>query len=161
MLGDMSLDDVVDEYVEHDLTFHDETTRKVYVTEVETPFPDGKLIVSRTDVIGVITMVNQSFVDMSGFSEEELMGAPHHILRHPFMPAPAFQDLWDTIQGGDKWHGYVKNLRKDGGHYWVYATVIPNVRHGEIVGYTSVRRKPSRTKVNECIGLYPTMHEGA
>lgn len=161
MLEDMNVDDVVGDYVEHDLTFHDGTTRKVYVTDIETPYPDGKLIVSRTDPAGVITMVNQSFVEMSGYAEDELMGAPHHILRHPFMPGPAFKDLWDTIEAGGKWHGYVKNLRKDGGFYWVYATVIANVRHGEVVGYTSVRRKTSRTKVEAMTELYPTMHEGA
>lgn len=162
MLRDMTEDDVNGApFVEHHLTFHDGTTRRVLVTDIETPYPDGKLIVSRTDPDGVITMVNQSFVEMSGWSEEELLGAPHHILRHPFMPGPAFKDLWDTIAGGSKWHGYVKNLRRDGGYYWVYATVIPNVRDGRIVGYTSVRRKPSRTKVEACAALYPTMHEAA
>lgn len=159
MLTDMNPADIVGDHVTHDLTFHDGTTRRVYVTEVETPYPDGKLIVSRTDPDGIITMVNQSFVEMSGYSEAELMGAPHHILRHPFMPGPAFKDLWVTIERGDKWHGYVKNLRKDGGFYWVYATVIANVRNGRIVGYTSVRRKPSREKVLACMDLYPTMHE--
>ena len=158
VLADMDPADIVGDYEAHDLTFHDGTTRRVYVTEVETPYPDGKLIVSRTDPEGIITMVNQSFVEMSGYSEQELLGAPHHILRHPFMPAPAFADLWTTIERGDKWHGYVKNLRRDGGFYWVYATVIANVRNGEIVGYTSVRRKPSRAKVDACAALYPTMH---
>ena len=160
MLTDMDPGDVVGDHVAHDLTFHDGTTRRVYVTEVETPYPDGKLIVSRTDPAGVITMVNQSFVEMSGYTEAELRGAPRHIRRHPFMPSAAFKDLWDTVGTGSKWHGYVKNLRRDGGFYWVYATVIPNVRNGEIVGYTSVRRKPSPTKVAACIALYPTMHEG-
>ena len=156
-LRDMEPGDVVGPAVEHHLTFHDGTTRRVFVTEIETPYPDGKLIVSRTDTEGVITMVNQSFVDMSGYSREELMGAPHHILRHPFMPGPAFADLWDTVLAGEKWHGYVKNLRRDGGFYWVYATVIPNVRNGEIVSLTSVRRKPSRTKVEASQALYLTM----
>ena len=73
------------------------------------------------------------------------------------MPPAAFKDLWDTIVAGRKWHGYVKNLRKDGAYYWVFATVIPNIRNGEVVGYTSVRRKPSRKKVDECAKLYPTM----
>ena len=73
------------------------------------------------------------------------------------MPAAAFKDLWETVQRGEKWHGYVKNLRKDGAHYWVYATVIPNVRKGNVVGYTSVRRKPSRKKVEEAAALYKTM----
>ena len=161
VLADMVPEQVNGTGTEHHLTFHDGTTRRVLVTDIETPYPDGKLIVSRTDPDGVITMVNQSFVEMSGWSEEELLGAPHHILRHPFMPGPAFKDLWDTVAGGAKWHGYVKNLRRDGGFYWVYATVIPNVRDGRIVGYTSVRRKPSRTKVDACAALYPTMHEAA
>ena len=138
----------------HDLTFHDGTTRRVYVTDVETPYPDGKLIVSRTDPSGVITMVNQSFVEMSGYTEAELLGTPHHILRHPFMPAAAFKDLWDTIQAGTKWHGYVKNLRKDGAFYWVYATAVPNVRQGVVAGYTSVRRKPSRSRITELSAEY-------
>jgi len=101
--------------------------------------------------------MNQAFVEMSGYSADELLGAPHHILRHPDMPAPAFGDLWDTVLAGEKWHGYVKNLRRDGGFYWVYATVIPNVRDGEIVSLTSVRRKPSRTKVEASQALYLTM----
>lgn len=157
-LTDMDPADIVGEYTEHVLTHHDGTSRTVLVTDIETPFPDGKLIVSSTDPQGVITHVNQAFVEMSGYTEDELLGTPHHILRHPFMPGPAFKDLWDTVATGAKWSGYVKNLRKDGGYYWVYATVIPNVRNGEVVGYTSVRRKPSRTKVAECEALYPTMH---
>jgi PAS domain S-box-containing protein len=94
---------------------------------------------------------------MSGYTRDELIGAPHYILRHPDMPAAAFKDLWDTLTTGNRWHGYVKNLRKDGGYYWVYATVIPNVRNGRVVGYTSVRRKPSRQRVEECKRLYATL----
>ena len=158
MVADMQASDLpTDQYEAHELTFFDGTTRNVLVTEIETPFPEGKLIVSRTDLKGVITDVNQAFVDMSGWTEAELIGQPHYILRHPFMPGPAFKDLWDTINGHQKWRGYVKNLRKDGGYYWVYATVIPNVRRGELVGYTSVRRKPSRAKIDECISVYPEM----
>lgn len=75
------------------------------------------------------------------------------------MPKAAFADMWATIQSGKKWYGYVKNLRKDGGYYLVYATVIPNIRKGEIVGYTSVRRKPSRRKMNEALALYAKMRQ--
>jgi len=146
-----------DNYQENDLTYFDGTQRKVLSTDIETEFPDGCLIVSRTDLNGVITHVNKSFVIMSGFTEEELIGQPHYILKHPDMPPAAFAGLWETIQKKEKWHGYVKNLRKDGGYYWVYATVIPNVRNGEIVSYTSVRRKPSANKVAECMKLYPTL----
>lgn len=156
-MKDMQPEDTAGEFREHRLTYHDGTSRRVLVTDIETPFPEGKLIVSRTDIAGIITNCNQSFVDMSGFLESELIGQPHHILRHPDMPSPAFKDLWDTVSKGLKWHGYVKNLRKDGGFYWVYATVVPNVRDGFIVGYTSVRRKPSRTRVQEAEALYRSM----
>ncbi len=149
--------DIQGEYRQETLRYHDGTQRKVLVTTQEVPFPDGRLIVSRTDPTGHITHVNQSFVSMSGYQEEELIGAPHHILRHPDMPPAAFKNLWDTVEAGKRWQGYVKNLRKDGGHYWVYATVIPNIRNGIVVGYTSVRRKPSRKKIEECIALYPTL----
>jgi aerotaxis receptor len=136
------------------LTYTDGSSRTVYATDVEMPFPEGRLIVSRTDLTGIITHANDAFVEMSGWSREELIGAPHHILRHPDMPAIAFKGLWDDIAAGKKWHGYVKNLRKDGAFYWVYATAVPNIRNGVIVGYTSVRRKPSRTRINELIPVY-------
>lgn len=136
------------------LTYTDGSSRVVFTTALEVPFPQGRLIVSRTDLTGLITHANDAFVEMSGYTREELIGAPHHILRHPDMPKVAFKGLWDDVTAGKKWHGYVKNLRKDGSYYWVYATAVPNVRNGVIVGYTSVRRKPSRTKINELIPLY-------
>jgi PAS domain S-box-containing protein len=137
--------------------YFDGFERTLRVVDREVPYPDGKLIVSRTDPKGIITHANQAFVEMSGYTREELIGEPHCILRHPDMPAAAFKDLWDTLQAGRTWQGYVKNLRKDGTYYWVLATAIANVRNGQVVGYTSVRRKPSRTRVNECVGLYARM----
>ena len=157
MLHDMKPEDIVGDYQEITLSLFGNMTRRILYTEIEVPYPDGKLIVSTTDPSGIITHVNQSFVEMSGYTEDELIDTPHSILRHPDMPPAAFKDLWDTIQKGNKWQGFVKNLRKDGGYYWVKATVIPNVREGKVMGYTSVRRKPSRTKVEECIKLYPTL----
>jgi aerotaxis receptor len=136
------------------LQYWDGTSRRVYFTDSEVPFPEGRLIVSRTDLQGIITHANDAFVEMSGYTREELIGAPHNILRHPDMPRLAFKGLWDTLTSGQKWHGYVKNLRKDGAHYWVYATAVPNVRNGVIAGYTSVRRKPSRTRIAELSALY-------
>ncbi len=136
------------------LQYSDGTGRRVYFTDTEVPFPEGRLIVSRTDLQGILTHANDAFVEMSGYSREELIGAPHHILRHPDMPRLAFKGLWDTLTSGQKWHGYVKNLRKDGAHYWVYATAVPNIRNGVIAGYTSVRRKPSRTRIAELSALY-------
>jgi len=153
----MKLEDIEGEYQETTLSLYQQIERKIYYTEIETPYPDGKLIVSTTDIQGVMTHVNKAFIEMSGYSEDELIGTAHSILRHPDMPPAAFQDLWDTVNSGKKWQGFVKNLRKDGGYYWVKATVIPNVRNAEVVSYTSVRRKPSRTKVEECIKLYPTL----
>ena len=136
------------------LTYSDGSCRTVFATQVEVPFPEGHLIVSRTDLHGIITHANDAFVTMSGWAREDLIGAPHHILRHPDMPKAAFKDLWETVGAGKKWHGYVKNLRKDGAFYWVYATAVPNIRHGQIAGYTSVRRKPSRARIDALVPVY-------
>lgn len=144
---------------EYNLTFNDGTTRTVYASDVERPYPEGKLIVSRVDLNGVLTHANDAFVDISGYTRDELIGKPHHILRHPEMPKAAFKDLWETVKSGKKWHGYVKNLCKDGSYYWVYATAVPNVRRGETVGYTSVRRKPSRKKIEETIAQYEALRK--
>jgi PAS domain S-box-containing protein len=138
----------------HELTHADGTHRTVWTRDVEVPFPDGRLIISRVDLTGRITHANESFVEMSGYTRQELMNAPHCVLRHPDMPRAVFKELWDTLSAGKKWHGYVKNLRKDGGFYWVYASAVPNVREGKIVGYTSVRRKPSRKRIEEATALY-------
>lgn len=154
MLKDMSPSEVSAPFREYSLNLYGAAARKVLVTDEEVPYPDGKLIVSSTDTRGLINHCNQSFIDMSGHSRESLIGAEHSILRHPDMPTLAFKGLWDDVQAGKIWHGYVKNLRGDGKFYWVYATVIPNVRDGQVVGYTSVRRKPSRTKIRESIELY-------
>jgi len=139
------------------LNYYDATSSEKEIIDEEVAFPEGKLIVSRTDVKGIITHCNQAFVNMSGYSEGDLIGQPHHILRHPDMPRAAFKDLWSTIRQNKKWYGYVKNLRKDGRFYWVYAGVVPNVRDGNLIGFASVRRKPSRAKVNHHIQLYKEM----
>ncbi|TAL44751.1 MAG: PAS domain S-box protein [Methylovulum sp.] len=157
MMHDMKPEDIVGDYKEITLDLYGGLRRVILYTEIETPFPEGKLIVSTTDKDGIITHVNKAFVEMSGYTEDELIGSPHSILRHPDMPPAAFKNLWDTVNRGEHWQGFVKNLRKDGGYYWVKATVIPNIRQGKVVSYTSVRRKPSRTKVEECIKLYPTL----
>ena len=153
----MRPEDVRGECREYYWKYFEGTSRRLLVTDVETRFPTGELIVSQTDVPGNITMCNEAFVHMSGWSREELMGAPHSILRHPDMPKAAFADLWTTIEQGKRWSGYVKNLRRDGGFYWVYATVIPKIIDGAVVGHTSVRREPSRDKVEELAAVYATM----
>lgn len=141
-------------HTRHQLVHAAGMQRTVYCVDQEVPFPDGHLIVSRTDLLGNLTHANDAFVALSGYQRDELIGMPHSILRHPDMPRLAFKDLWDTLAAGRKWHGYVKNLRKDGRFYWVYATAVPNIRGGRIAGYTSVRRKPSRTQVEAHVGVY-------
>lgn len=146
------------DYVERQMLHYRETQPiTVYVTEKETLFPEGSLIVSRTNCDGIITHANEAFIVMSGWTREELIGAPHWVLRHPDMPSAPFADLWDTVQQGKRWMGYVKNIRKDGGFYWVYATVIPNMRKGKIIGYSSIRRKPARNRIEEMSILYADM----
>ncbi|MDO5093074.1 MAG: PAS domain-containing protein [Propionibacteriaceae bacterium] len=156
-LADMTPEQIVGEGSQSWQRYFDGTTRLVRTTNLETHFPSGELIVSQTDTQGIITKCNEAFVRMSGYTEAELLGQPHSILRHPDMPAAAFADLWETVNAGKRWSGYVKNLRKDGGFYWVYATIIPKVRGGQIVGHTSVRREPSRVKVHEMEKVYAEM----
>lgn len=127
------------------------------VTGGERPFPDDSIIVSRTDPAGVITHVNQALIDISGYQRQELLGQPHNILRHPDMPGEIFAQMWLTLGQGKRWHGYLKNRCKDGDHYWVKATVMPNIRQGQLLGYTSVRKKPSRVKVEVSEALYARM----
>ncbi len=115
---------------------------------IETEVPKGELIISRTDLNGVITYVNDVFAEISGYEPAELIGKPHNIIRHPDMPKSAFKELWDTIKAGKTWEGYVKNLRKDKGYYWVYASISPLYKDGEIVEYKSVREPVDReTKI--------------
>ncbi len=137
--------------------YHDGRTSTLMTSAREQPYPEGRLIVSRTDLNGIITHCNEAFVEISGYTRDELIGQPHCILRHPDIPRAVYKDLWDTLQAGRKWHGYVKNLCKDGSHYWVYATAVPNLRAGKVVGYSSVRREPSRRKIEEAQARYKTM----
>ncbi|WP_037588243.1 PAS domain-containing protein [Stenoxybacter acetivorans] len=145
--------------VAHELHYWSGETRTVYTIDEELAWPDGHLIVSRTDVNGIITHANEAFVTISGWTRDELIGTPHCILRHPDMPKAAFADLWATVQSGKRWTGYVKNLTKNGAYYWVYATVLPNVRQGKLEGYSSIRRKPSRTKIEEMKKIYAEMRD--
>ncbi|MEC9482963.1 MAG: PAS domain-containing protein, partial [Halomonas sp.] len=109
------------------------------ITQREYALPDDVYLISRTDIKGRITYANPAFIEVSGFSHEELIGAPHSLVRHPDMPEAAFENLWQTIQAGKAWEGLVKNRRKDGDFYWVHATVTPILEGGEIQGFASVR----------------------
>ncbi len=130
------------------------------VTNDEYVLPDGEVIISRTDIKGRVTYVNESFVQSSGFSREEVMGKAHNIVRHPDMPPVAFEDLWNTIKQGEPWSALVKNRRKDGGFYWVRANVTPMVENGQISGFMSVRTKPGRAEVVAAEELYRKMRDG-
>ena len=124
------------------------------VFDVEYEVDDHQTIVSTTDLGGRITYANPYFVEASGYSEDELIGAPHNILRHPDMPPAAFADLWTTMQANLPWRGMVKNRRKNGEYYWVIAHVTPVVEDGRPVGYMSVRTKASRAQINAATQLY-------
>ncbi len=106
---------------------------------VETEVPEDELIISRTDLSGKITYANETFCDISGYHEDELLGKSHNIVRHPDMPSAAFKDLWETIKAKKQWIGIVKNLRKDKGFYWVEAIVSGVYKKGELVEYKSLR----------------------
>lgn len=105
----------------------------------ETIVPKGELIISRTDLKGVITYANETFVEISGFDIDELIGKPHNIVRHPDMPKSIFKELWETLKKDGLWSGVVKNLRKDEGFYWVYAEISEVYKDGELVEYKSIR----------------------
>ncbi|MFG6449188.1 methyl-accepting chemotaxis protein [Roseateles sp. BYS180W] len=127
------------------------------VVDQEYPFPSGESLVSTTDLQGRILHCNSAFVEVSGYSREELMGQPHNLIRHPDMPPEAFADMWQTIASGSPWLGLVKNRRKDGSHYWVQANVTPLMDGDSPVGYMSVRTEPSREQVQAAQALYEQM----
>ncbi len=130
------------------------------VTGVEHLLRPGESIVSKTDLQGNIVYVNPYFVEVSGFSEKELMGAPQNIIRHPDMPPEAFADLWVTLKQGIPWTGLVKNRCKNGDHYWVKANATPVREGGQVVGYMSVRTIPGRAQVNATEAVYRQFRAG-
>ena len=124
------------------------------VTHVEYSITDETLIVSKTDLKGKLTYFNDQFVGASGFTEQELMGQPHNIIRHPDMPPEAFQNLWDTLKEGKPWAGAVKNRRKNGDFYWVLASATPIYENGDVTGYMSIRSKLPADQREEAERVY-------
>ena len=114
---------------------------------------DTSLLVSETDAKGIIVYADETFVQYSGYSLEELIGKPHNMIRHPDMPKAAFKELWTTVKSGNVWQGFVKNRTKNGKYYWVYATVFPFGKDH----YLSVRKMASRDEVETYSELYATM----
>jgi PAS domain S-box-containing protein len=130
------------------------------VTQNEYVLREGALIVSTTDLKGRITSVNPEFLQVSGFSEDELIGKAHNIVRHPDMPEAAFADFWQTLQAGRPWTGLVKNRRKDGDFYWVVANATPVREGGAITGYMSVRTKATAGQIRNADELYRRLSKG-
>ncbi|PPQ27744.1 methyl-accepting chemotaxis protein [Rhodopila globiformis] len=130
------------------------------ITDREVLVPENETIVSRTDTGGRITFVNKTFCEVSGFREDELIGKPHNIVRHPHMPKEGFANLWATIKSGQPWDGLVKNRCKSGDFYWVRANVTPVVENGAIVGYVSIRDRPSREEIAQAEDAYARIRSG-
>jgi len=131
------------------------------VTQHEYDLPADATLMSTTDLDSRITYANSSFISVSGFSEDEILGEPHNLVRHPDMPAEAFADMWATLKSGIAWTGLVKNRRNDGDHYWVRANATPIVRSGKCVGYMSVRTTPNSQEIESAKLLYQEFKEGA
>ncbi|HUX91904.1 MAG TPA: methyl-accepting chemotaxis protein [Gallionellaceae bacterium] len=131
------------------------------VTNIERHLKDGEYIVSKTDTKGRITYINRPFMEISGFTEEELLGKAHNIIRHPDMPPAAYADLWRTLQSGKPWRGMVKNRCKNGDHYWVEANANPIWENGQVVGFMSLRTKASRVQIETAERLYRQLREGS
>jgi PAS domain S-box-containing protein len=132
--------------------------RDIQPTAVERMMRDGDFIVSKTTAKGIITYGNPIFIEFSGYSEEELLGTQHNIVRHPDMPRAAFKLAWSTIEAGKEFFGYVKNMAKDGSFYWVFTHITPDFdSKRNIVGYTSVRRCPKREAIGKIEPVYRQM----
>jgi PAS domain S-box-containing protein len=129
--------------------------RNITPTNNEVVLNSTDFIVSKTNSKGIITYCNQIFMKMAEYSEAELIGTNHNIIRHPDMPKVAFKVVWDLIQSGKEFFGFVKNLRKNGGYYWVFTNITPDYdQNGNIIGYTSIRRKANPEALNTIIPLY-------
>ncbi|MDX1354013.1 MAG: PAS domain-containing protein, partial [Halomonas venusta] len=130
------------------------------VTQREIELQSDDFLVSRTDLKGRITYANPAFIEISGFQYEELIGAPHNLIRHPDMPPAAFENLWQTVKSGETWRGLVKNRCKNGDHYWVSASVTPIIEDDQVVGYASVRVQATREAIAQAEQAYAEIREG-
>lgn len=124
------------------------------------PLQEDQSLISRTDTRGIITYANEDFIALSGYTEAELIGSPHNLVRHPDMPEEAFADLWRTLKNGESWTGMVKNRRKNGDYYWVLANATPIKENGTVIGYTSVRTSPSQDQIAQASRAYAIFKAG-
>jgi len=123
----------------------------------ETKLTDDSMIVTETNGKGIITFASKDFCKIAGYTKEELIGEPHSLVRHSFMPKAAFEDLWKTVTSGNIWNGIVINSTKSGGYYWVKATVYPSKDSNGEDKFISVRVKPSEKQIADVLKLYPTL----
>ncbi len=130
------------------------------VTAIEHELLDGEQIVSKTDLKGRITYINPAFIRISGFTEDELLGQPHNIVRHPDMPPEAYADMWRHLKAEKSWTGIVKNRCKNGDFYWVEATATPLLEGGQVIGYVSVRKKATRAQIEAASAAYKLFRDG-
>ncbi|HEU0283209.1 MAG TPA: SpoIIE family protein phosphatase [Gallionella sp.] len=131
------------------------------VSNIEFTLPDGVVIVSKTDLKGIIIYCNNAFVEISGRSREEIIGSPHNIVRHPDMPPEAFADLWKTIRANKPWQGVVKNRRKDGSFYWAVSNITPLLENGKTIGYVAFRYKATQEQIESASAAYQKIREGS
>jgi hypothetical protein len=132
---------------------------KITPTNKERKMRENDFIVSKTDIKGHLTYANSIFYEFALVSEIDALGKQHNLIRHPDMPRSVFKMLWDTISSGNEFNGYVKNMSSDGGFYWVFANVTPSYdQQNNIVGYYSVRRKPSEAALKIISPIYQQMH---
>jgi len=135
-------------------------SKHVHLTGRERKFDRDEIIVSKTDLKGIVTYANEVFLRVAGYTEDEILGKPHNIIRHPDMPRCVFRFLWDTIQAGNEVFAYVVNRAKCGDHYWVFAHVTPTFDEANnIIGYHSNRRVPDREVLSKIKPLYRTLLE--
>ena len=130
------------------------------ITEREMEVPGDEPLVSQTDSNGRITFANDAFVAISGFTRDELIGAPHSLVRHPHMPEQVFANLWGTVKAGRPWEGLIKNRTKGGDFYWVRASVTPVTEDGDLKGYVSIRSRPTRAAITQAESAFAGMRAG-
>ncbi|EGW20365.1 PAS domain-containing protein [Methylobacter tundripaludum] len=130
------------------------------VTDVAYNLAEHDSLVSKTDLRGMITYINEDFLRVSGFSKQELIGKPHNIVRHPDMPPEAFEDMWQSLKAGRPWRGIVKNRCKNGGYYWAVANAAPIYENNHLIGYMSVRSKPVYEQIQAASAAYKRFREG-
>jgi PAS domain S-box-containing protein len=142
------------------VNFGKKKLRRPKPTEVEKNFSQADILVSKTDTKGIITYANAQFIDIAGYSQEELLGEPHSLTRHPKMPKVIFKLLWQELKAGKEINAYVVNLSKDGSYYWVFANVTPSFdASNNIIGFHSTRRRPSRKALQFIQPLYSKLRQ--